>query len=173
MLNNHRNNLLVAKINMGIKLLRSLINEEEKPLEIQSKLHKILGGMSNGLVEQFSPQAKQEEEAVDKSKPSILLTSFNGCKGLSGGHVFIVGAHNGSIPKDVNDVQDIEFSQFIVALTRTRKRCHIVSNKWHSKVKDDSGGWLPLFEKSLFTGFIDSTFIEDLGDLNAAAIKAL
>lgn len=85
----------------------------------------------------------------------------------------MVGANNGSIPKDVQNVQDIEFSQFIVALTRTRKRCHIVSNKWFSQVKDDNDKWIPPFEKSMFTGFINSSLIEDLGDLNAEQIRTI
>lgn len=116
---------------------------------------------------------QKEEVQVDRTRPSILLTSFKGCKGLSAGHVFVVGANNGSVPVDPGNVQDIEIAQFIVALTRTRKRCHIISNKWLYNVKDSSGNWIPRFQRSLFVDLIPRDLVNDLGELNAQSIKAL
>jgi superfamily I DNA/RNA helicase len=65
----------------------------------------------------------------DPTQPSILFTSMNGAKGLSAEHVFIVGAMNGHFPKVPVAPTDQEISQFVVALSRTRKACHVVSCK--------------------------------------------
>lgn len=64
-----------------------------------------------------------------ETQPSILFTSMNGAKGLSAEHVFIVGAMDTHFPKDPDNPTDKEISQFVVALSRTRKACHVVSCK--------------------------------------------
>ena len=74
----------------------------------------------DAIVEWYSPKEKEEAEKPDKTKPSILLSSFVGCKGLSAGYVMIVGANDGSIPKDSCKISDVEIAQFMVALTRTK-----------------------------------------------------
>lgn len=65
--------------------------------------------------------------AFDESKPRIVCTSLTGSKGLSAQHVFVVGMNNGDFPRDATNIQPIEVRQFIVALSRTRKACHLVS----------------------------------------------
>ena len=109
----------------------------------------------------------------DKTKPSILLTSFKGCKGLSAGHVVIVGANDGSIPADPSSVTDVEIAQFIVALTRTKKRCHIISNKWLYGPRDNDQKLITPFNRSSFIDLIPEDLLEDLGDLNAMAVSKL
>jgi superfamily I DNA/RNA helicase len=116
------------------------------------------------LINYFSPSEEEEPSAQVSEEPTILLRTFEGSKGLSGGHVFIVGANDGSIPKIVNnEIKDIEYCKFIVALTRTRKQCHIISNKWFYSPKDKHGKWIEKFNKSKFIDFIPSKFIEDQG----------
>ncbi len=55
-----------------------------------------------------------------------MVTSFEGAKGLSAQHVFIAGLHNGDMPRDPNDIQDMEICRFLVGLTRTRKQCNLI-----------------------------------------------
>ena len=75
------------------------------------------------LIESFSPKPNDENAPnIDTTKPYILLSTYVGAKGLSGGHVFILGMHEGGLPNDNHNITDIEISQFIVALTRSRKK---------------------------------------------------
>ena len=60
------------------------------------------------------------------SNATIKITSFEGAKGLSAQHVFIAGLHNGEIPRDPANIQDLEICKFVVGLTRTRKRCYLI-----------------------------------------------
>src|SRR2546425_8826066 len=55
---------------------------------------------------------------VDQSKPVIKLTSFEGSKGLSAQHVFVVGVHENELPKRISDIKDLEICKFLVSLTR-------------------------------------------------------
>lgn len=66
------------------------------------------------------------ERTPDVRGLPIKLTSFEGAKGLSAHHVFIVGMHENEIPRDRNDIQDIEICRFVVGLTRTRKQCTLM-----------------------------------------------
>jgi len=60
---------------------------------------------------------------------NIKITSFEGAKGLSAQHVFIVGLHEGDLPRDKDNIQDIEICRFVVGLTRTKKKCSILVTK--------------------------------------------
>src|SRR5260370_15393741 len=62
-------------------------------------------------------------------RPPIKITSFEGAKGLSAQHLFIAGLHNGEIPRDPANIQDLEICKFVVGLTRTRKRCHLIHTR--------------------------------------------
>jgi len=70
-------------------------------------------------------------------EPKVRVTSFEGAKGLSAQHVFIAGLHNGELPRDPNEIQDLEICKFIVGLTRTCKKCYLLftrrfANQWKS-----------------------------------------
>jgi len=87
------------------------------------------------LKEAKSYNEKKEEETIidrpefNKSKPTIKLTTFEGAKGSSAQHVFILGLQNGDLPKDPNSISDIEVCKLLVALTRTREQCHLLSTR--------------------------------------------
>lgn len=72
-----------------------------------------------------------ETEPADKQPEglTIKLTSFEGAKGLSAQHVFLVGLHNGDLPRDEKNVQDLEICKFLVGLTRTKKLCTLMSTR--------------------------------------------
>ena len=75
------------------------------------------------LGQEVTGEIPPEEEPL---LPSIMFTSLLGAKGLSAAHVFVVGMCNGHFPRDTTPTDD-EICQFIVALSRTRKACHLVS----------------------------------------------
>lgn len=64
----------------------------------------------------------------DVSKPLIMLTSLMGSKGLQADHVFIVGVNEAHFPHDNGSVTDEEVCQLLVALTRARKACTLLSS---------------------------------------------
>ncbi len=68
-----------------------------------------------------------EEKKVDESKPTIRFTTFEGAKGLSAQHVFILGLQNGLLPRNTESITDIEVCKFLVAITRARKQCYVLS----------------------------------------------
>jgi len=71
--------------------------------------------------------------------PKIILTSFEGAKGLSAQHVFIIGVQDGDLPRNNNNPTDFEINKFLVALTRTRKQCHILyTTNFSGKIKKPS-----------------------------------
>jgi len=114
-----------------------------------------------------------EEPAIihDKTQPSILLTSYQGCKGMSAGFVFIVGVNNGVMPRDTSNITDVEISQFVVALTRTRKKCFILSENWMYGPKDNNRNRIPKNTRSIFIDWISTVKLEDLGTLKSAQIE--
>ena len=57
---------------------------------------------------------------------NIKLTSYEGSKGLSAQHVFLVGLHSVDLPRNPEQIKDIEICKFVVGLTRTRKKCSLL-----------------------------------------------
>jgi len=66
------------------------------------------------------------EEKPEPTTPRILLTSFEGSKGLSAQYVVLVGLHDGDLPRRATAITDIEICKFLVGLTRTKKKCTII-----------------------------------------------
>jgi len=91
------------------------------------------------------PEKGVEKPELDKNKPRIKLVTYEGAKGLSAQHVFILGLQDGDLPRNANDIKDIELCKFLVALTRTRKQCHILcTTNFAGKIVKPSVfiGWL-------------------------------
>lgn len=155
-----------------------IIKDVKKTDRVFTEIEKstILSGLkeySEEVINYFSPSEKEEEIVEDPSIPTILLRTFEGSKGLSGGHVFIVGANNTSMPKINSDdtISDIECSKFIVALTRTRKQCHIISNYWLNSPFGKDKSKLPKYERSYFVGLIPSSLLNNMRLKMAKDIK--
>jgi len=85
-------------------------------------------------------QAAPEADSLSAAEgPWIKLTSFEGAKGLSAQHVFIVGLHAGDLPHDANKISDLEVCKFLVGLTRTKKKCSLlVTRQFAGKPKTPS-----------------------------------
>lgn len=69
-----------------------------------------------------------EQEAHSKTLPTIRLTSFEGSKGLSAQHVFIVPP---------NRIDNLAISRFLVAVTRTRKCCYLMHARRFAGIAKD------------------------------------
>ena len=64
---------------------------------------------------------------IGESAAYVKLTTFEGSKGLSAYHVFVLGFNESLLPKHNSKPVDREVRQLLVALTRTRKQCHLLS----------------------------------------------
>ena len=85
-------------------------------------------------LEQAEKVADEEKVgAEEKSKPKVKFTTFLGAKGLSARHVFVIGMNDGEFPGNPKALTDAEACQFIVALTRAKFSCSLISHKFYSK----------------------------------------
>lgn len=83
-------------------------------------------------VEAYEPDegAEAGEEATTATDvPVVMVTSFEGAKGLSAQHVYIAGLHDGELPHDPASIKDLEVCKFVVGLTRTRKKCTLMNTR--------------------------------------------
>ena len=151
----------------AVQLAYSVIVGERAAEAVQLRLKELLGPSADVIMSWLTLNDADDQGVLDQGKPTILLTTYKGCKGLSAGHVFIVGTHDGSLPKDRNAMEDREISQFVVALTRTRKQCHVISNKWFIAPRDGNGQFVAPFEPSPFAEWIPDDFVRDLGNISA------
>ncbi len=101
--------------------------------EERVKIEVALGANAGGVIERFFPEETASEESKEETEeePTVLLSSFEGCKGLDAGHVFVVGLNLGEMPRLDGEgrVADIEYCRFIVAMTRARKSLFLLSNR--------------------------------------------
>jgi len=109
----------------------NLTNDEELNLSqyFEMKSDELLRKI-NLNEEQIEIEFNRENEGliVNGSDPIIQLSTYNGCKGLDAGHVYVVGFDQDmSKPKQIPSTTEV--CQFIVALTRTRKQCHFLTTK--------------------------------------------
>lgn len=79
-------------------------------------------------LDSWEPTDEEEEESVPLlvDKPTIRLATFEGSKGMSAQHVFILGLQEGRLPYNVRKIKSIEVRRMIVALTRTRRQCYLL-----------------------------------------------
>lgn len=162
------NNLLeAAYIRSHLEILEVLGKEELNVPDVKV-LRERFGEDAGSLMDRFFPVEEVEEE-TDETQPSILLSSFEGCKGLSAGHVFIVGLNNFVMPQvdPAGEFSDIEISKFIVAMTRTRKLLYLLSNR------SDYGPRSRRYDASMFIGMIPDEYRYDLGYVKSADAKEL
>jgi|GEM_PF-568402 len=80
------------------------------------------------LAQMAQEQPNQQAEGEAGAKPKVKFVTFLGSKGLSARHVFVVGMNNYEIPRNPAAVTDAEVCEFIVALTRARHSCTLISN---------------------------------------------
>ncbi len=158
-----------------LEIIKSITNKDTFKNEFVNELKKTLPNNYTEIIENFryKDEEPKDETQIDKTKPSILLTSYKGAKGLSGGHVFLLGAHNGSLPKNKDIISDVEISQFLVAMTRTRKKLFLVSNRWYINPMTPDHKFIDPNERSIFIDWIPNEFLNNVGYLKSDDVNKL
>lgn len=83
----------------------------------------------NTLAEAAAWAAAHEDEQGQEEEndtPSVLVTSFEGSKGLSAQYVFLLGLQSGVMPRSPTAIKDIEICRLLVGLTRTKRECSVL-----------------------------------------------
>jgi ATP-dependent DNA helicase UvrD/PcrA len=89
------------------------------------------------LSEEFRRAVLAEAEALDEpedlsTEPTVpdnlyvKLVTFEGAKGLSAQHVYVVGLHERELPRNADKITDREICVLLVALTRAKKKCSLL-----------------------------------------------
>jgi superfamily I DNA/RNA helicase len=112
---------LIAKVINGATL------EPDEELSLKRDLHRSVEEVQKALGLLVEPKPE-----IDETKASVFVTNLLGAKGLSGGHVFVVGLNSTILPRNPLQPTDGEVCLMIVALTRTRKRCHLIHYGWYA-----------------------------------------
>ncbi len=138
----HANILLILK-----KLLAGgVISKTDK-----NRIEGLLCMSSEWIKEELEKEEGQKYDEAVKCKEndiSIVFTTYVGCKGLSAGYVFIIGLDEESLPRRNNSPSNIEICDFIVALTRTIKKCYLVSTFRFSGKKRTHSVFINWIDKS-------------------------
>ncbi|UTI67055.1 AAA family ATPase [Paraconexibacter antarcticus] len=111
---------------VGVLIEGGALSEDEEQ-RLTTAVERSMEAISAFLGTDEDPESTPSDDDVDLSEPDILFTSLVGAKGLSAEHVFIVGMNNGHFPRDRDNVSDEDVCKMLVALSRTRKQCHVVS----------------------------------------------
>jgi len=120
----------VKKHKTIVAILRNFIEDEPINPEQEKILESVIGippeKIKNELKRDDAKKYDNTEE-FSENDISIVFSTYIGCKGLSAGYVFIIGLDEESLPKYNSSPTNIEICKFIVALTRTIKKCYLVS----------------------------------------------
>ena len=74
-------------------------------------------------------------------------------------------------PRKSQDPSDIEIAELIVGLSRTRKCCYFISNKWLISPIDSQRSWRDERKPSMFISWIPKNFIQNRGYIRAKDIE--
>lgn len=154
--------LLVNLLNDGyvkkhraiISTLKNLIENEPINASQQKIIESVMGMSVDNIKDELEKDdAKKcdDSEKVSENDISIVFSTYVGCKGLSAGYVFIIGLDEESLPRRNSSPANIEICNFIVALTRTIKKCYLISTfRFSGKPK----------KPSIFIDWIDKRRLE-------------
>lgn len=129
-----------AEHQQRIGQLRSLKQDPDTLTEVEkAEIEQYLGMSISDLLGYIGKSSNEdsanaEHDLVDQpeakeGQPVIRLTTYSGCKGLSAGFTFVTGLEDGVFPRSNAQPLEREVCQFIVAMTRTRKQCHLISTR--------------------------------------------
>jgi hypothetical protein len=109
-----------------VAVLRKYVDDEQLAADEAEMLGRALGVPPRALPERVHPAGEDSPE-IDPNEPTILLTTLMGSKGLQAQHVFVAGLNDEHFPRDNAHPTNEEVCQLLVALTRARKRCVLLS----------------------------------------------
>jgi AAA domain/UvrD-like helicase C-terminal domain len=110
-----------------VALLRVVLQGEELPKDELGKLGAATGLPLSALRRHLGLEMGELEPELDQDAPRILITTLSGAKGLQAEHVFVVGVNEGHFPRVNSAPREDEVCQLLVALTRARRSCTLVS----------------------------------------------
>ena len=109
---------LVSRLLAG----ESLSAQESADVEAATRIRYLdLVTLLTGATEEQSPESRNKDE------PTIVLTSLVGAKGLQAGHTFVLGLNEHHFPRSNAAPTDDEVCSLLVALTRGKKSCTLLS----------------------------------------------
>ncbi|MBL8777321.1 MAG: ATP-dependent helicase, partial [Acidimicrobiales bacterium] len=110
-------------------LVAKAYGDEDMSSEDRNSLADALAVSVDELDDQLAPPEPDTPDPWDETKPLVMVTSLMGSKGLQAGHVFIAGINAGHFPRNNQAPNNEEVCQLLVALTRARKSCTLVSTR--------------------------------------------
>ena len=90
-----------------------------------------------------------------------MTTSLMGSKGLQAAHVFVVGLNGSHFPKVNASPTDDEVCQLLVALTRTRKSCTLVSTRRLGNNQLGPSIFLEWLKPHLSQVYVDKAYLDE------------
>jgi hypothetical protein len=66
------------------------------------------------------------------SAPRVMCVTFERSKGLAAQYAFVVGMNDGHFPQKPGSISDRDICKLIVALTRARKKCYVLSCDYYA-----------------------------------------
>ena len=144
------------------EVLRKLNNGETVDHEERKLLANVLGVPEDAL-EEFLADEEDDHPEVDPLEPVIMLTSLMGAKGLQADHVFVVGVNAGHFPRHNGQPTNEEVCQLLVALTRTRRSCTLVSTTRLAGVRKATSRFVAWLEPHIEGIYVDKTYLETRG----------
>jgi len=120
----------------NLNVLEKIINNQEvenQEIErVENNFNENINEIKAKLKEE--PHTDELEKIKELDKISVKFSTYVGCKGLSAGFVYVLGLNEGNLPKKNNNPTDNEICKFIVALTRTTKKCYLIyTNRFGGK----------------------------------------
>lgn len=97
--------------------------------QLRMKRTEIIERLAPVAIDDEAPEVEADKgssTAADK-EPTIVCTSRIGSKGLSAGYVFVVGFVDRYFASSSVGITDDDICQFLVALSRARKECQLIS----------------------------------------------
>ena len=127
--------------NLGWRIILAVGNQDTARTKVREAdekkcaLVEVISGEQRDMVLTESKAWAAQHAAVDFSEEpeepaqTVAITSYEGSKGRSAQHVFLIGVHSEELPRNAQEIQDIEICRFLVGLTRTKKKCSILYAK--------------------------------------------
>jgi ATP-dependent DNA helicase UvrD/PcrA len=107
--------------------------------------------------------AAEPLEGGESDSPGVMVTTLVGAKGLQASHVFVVGVNAGHLPRRNEQPTDEEVCKFLVALTRARKSCTILSCNRFGNARLGQSAFVQWVQALIQEIRVDSTWLHQNG----------
>jgi len=134
--------LIPVAIELEVKAILSILRnlKEKSDIDVleQVKIEEFIGLDFEAIKSRLSQDTDVSTDELPTEflgKPTVLLSSFEGAKGLSAPFVYVVGLNDGILPQNPMNISDLDVRKLIVSLTRATKECSLlylrrIHNNW-------------------------------------------